>query len=823
MANQTYTVVKGDTLTAIAKKYNTTVNNLVKLNNITDPNFIVVGQVLIVSGTAATTTTNTTSKATIKAFGLQSNTDRTVYATWNWDKSNTESYQVRWWYGTEGPNGEENGPGFIGSDTTTTHKQATYTAPSNANRVTFYVKPIATKNSKNVAHWTAGWSTAVTYWFKNNPPITPPVPTVKIEGTKLTATLDNLDVNATKIQFQIVKNDSSVYKTGTASIVTGSATYSCTIATGAEYKVRCRAVSGSTYSDWSAYSGNSGTKPATPSSITTIQAKSETSVYLKWGSVSNAKTYDIEYATKKEYFDGSDQTTTITGIKTTQYEKTGLESGQEYFFRVRAVNDNGESGWTAIKSIIIGKSPTAPTTWSSTTKAIIDDPLTLYWMHNSEDGSKERYAELELYIDGVKQTHTIKNPNADDDDAAVKASTYSIDTSKYVEGCIIQWRVRTAGITLKYGEWSIQRMITIYAPPTLEFDVTDTSGKSLSILKTFPFYISGIPGPDTQKPIGYRVSVVSNEIYETVDSLGNVKMVNKGEEVYAKHFDISSKLLITLSASEIDLENNISYTVICDVAMNSGLTATASHEFIVAWTEEMYEPNAEIIFDKEPVITHIRPYCEDINGDPIENVTLSVYRREVDGTFTELASDLNNTDNVFITDPHPALDYARYRIVAETKDTGAVSYCDLEPYPIEETSIVIQWDEDWESFSNYTDDEPVESVWSGSMIKLPYNVDISDNANKKDVALVEYIGRKHPVGYYGTQLGSSATWNTAIPKDDVETLHALRRLAIWMGDVYVREPSGTGYWANISVSFSQKHKDMTIPVTLDIVRVSGGV
>ena len=61
-----------------------------------------------------------------------------------------------------------------------------------------------------------------------------------------------------------------------------------------------------------------------------------------------------------------------------------------------------------------------------------------------------------------------------------------------------------------------------------------------------------------------------------------------------------------------------------------------------------------------------------------------------------------------------------------------------------------------------------------------------------------------------------------IDKADEETLYALRRLKTWMGDVYVREPSGSGYWAYITVSFSQVHREMVIPVTIDITRVEGG-
>lgn len=113
-------------------------------------------------------------------------------------------------------------------------------------------------------------------------------------------------------------------------------------------------------------------------------------------------------------------------------------------------------------------------------------------------------------------------------------------------------------------------------------------------------------------------------------------------------------------------------------------------------------------------------------------------------------------------------------------------------------------------------------AWAGSLLSLPYNIDISDNSNP-DVELIEYIGRMHPVSYYGTQKGSTSTWNTDIPKTDKDRLYAIRRLSIYMGDVYVREPSGTGYWANIKVSYSRKHKELTIPVTFTVTRVEGGM
>lgn len=399
---------------------------------------------------------------------------------------------------------------------------------------------------------------------------------------------------------------------------------------------------------------------------------------------------------------------------------------------------------------------------------------------------------------------------------------YAVDTSGYTEGVKIEWRVKTAGVTLEYGEWSIQRTVDIYAPPTLELEVRDVDNELMDTLTSFPFYISATTQPDTQSPVGYHLSITADSSYETVDNMGNPKTISAGDEVYSRYFDISADLLVELSAGNISLENNISYTITCSATMNSGLTAESTSDFVVAWEVSDYSPNAELAIDDDTLAAFIQPYCKDVYGQLIEGITLSVYRREFDGNFTELATGLDNTRGTFITDPHPALDYARYRIVAKEDATGAISYYDMPGYPVGGKSVVIQWDEDWSEFDPAGEtSEMEEKPWSGSMLILPYNIDVSDNY-KPDVELVEYIGRQHPVSYYGTQRGSSATWNVSIAKSDVDTLYALRRLSVWMGDVYVREPSGSGYWANITVSFSQKHADPVIPVTLSITRVEGG-
>lgn len=867
-------VVSGDTLSEIALEFKDKISGsdneariqtLVTLNNIKNRDLIYVGQILKLSGTATSDDANNSSKAIITAFGRQAGeTSSTVlFAIWTWDKSNTENYEVKWYYDAGNKDTDGNTIWFLGTDGTVEEKQSTYNVPSNAKRVRFKVKPISKKKSSSsgseTTYWTASWSSYSTYNCSDNPPLEPDSPTVTIEDGVLKAELANIaeDINATHIQFQIVKDDKKVFKTGRAKIKTRAASYSCNVDAGSKYKVRCRSYRDDIYSEWSDYCANVESTPETPSEITTIRAEADdgvqqvTSVYLEWSAVSTADTYDIEYTTDKKYFDISGNPTSVTGIKTTSYIVSGLTTGDEYFFRVRAVNEAGESKWSGIKSVVIGSTPAAPTTWSSTTTATVGEDVILYWVHNSEDGSSQKNANVELILDEgteseVSVSVTIKNlTDAENKDktrtCTIETSTGHIkwveddgDHSKYLgraipDGTKLKWRVRTSGITNVYGDWSIDRLIDIYLTPTLELSVTDSAGDAVDDdidsvpLTGFPVLIKATPGPDNQAPIGYHVSVFSNEIYETTDRLGNTKIVNTGEAVFSKYFDVYNRVLETeLTAGNIDLENNISYTVEVTVSMNSGLTSTATSRFVVYWADYVHEPNAEITIDTTTYTANIRPYCEDENGDPIEGILLSVYRREFDGSFIEIASGLVNTENTCVTDPHPSLDFARYRIVAITEDTGAVTYCDLAGIPVGGKAVVIQWNEDWSSFESTEDAELEQPPWAGSMLKLPGNIDVSEDAGL-DVALVKYIGREHPVSYYGTHIGQSAAWSMEIEKADKETLYNLRRLQRWMGDVYVREPSGSGYWANITVSFSQKHLALTIPVSMKVTRVEGGV
>lgn len=733
--------------------------------------------------------------------------------------STVKDYTVHWWYDTG------DGVWFDSGESTVETTNATYSMPSNAVKVKVKVTPNAKtykSGDKDVPYWTGTAATAQ-YITSNNPPDKLSAPTVTLDKYKLKATIENIeDAKCDQVEFEVVK-DTTKFKSSIVSVVTARATFSCDVTAGAAYRVRIRAINliGKTkvYGEWSPYSSEVKTIPKSVTNLVcTVTGK--TSVKLTWTGDSTATSYKVEYTTNKQYFDSSNQVSSIT-VTTTTAHITGLETGKEWYFRVQAVNEQGETGWSDIVYKVVGTEPEPPTTWSLTTTAVIGESMILYWVHNTEDGSKQTAAQIELLVNGQAEIITVDtSADAENEDVEEdKIYSYAIDTSKWSEGAKILWRIRTKGIAFDYSDWSIQREIDIYAPPTLELHLGDDSG----ILTQFPFTITAGAGPVNQKAITYHVSILSEDTYTTLNDIGEEITVISGQEIYTKTFTAQSNdFVYSLMPEDVILDNNQAYNIVVTVSMDSGLTAEASGLVSVIWSDQIYEPTASTYLDRDLYCADILPVCFDDDGNYAPNVVLSVFRREPDGEFTEIMSNIDNDGSTTITDPHPSLDYARYRIVARNKNTNVTSFVDLPGIPFGITSIIIQWDEKWSSF-DYTGEDAVETPeWNGSRVILPYDVDV-DEKYDKDSSLVEYIGRSHPVSYYGTQKGWSGNWSTNIPKYDKETIYALRRLANWKGDVYVREPSGIGYRANITVSMSNKHKDLIIPVSLEVKRVEGEI
>lgn len=802
----------------------------------------------------------------------QTGEDGTYYAAWEFtppQAGTLANYYYTWFYFTGDYRANGQKEWFVASSGTTEAKNSTYSPPESAREITFHIIPQSTThevNKQEVAYW-QGELRVAEYAIPDEEEShllpTPEAPDASIDEVGLITfttpqpTIDPEDTPEEVLEKYIdeywytiyskasnaaghenpLKHDHFVKvvcdKTGSSPV---SSSYSFYGTPGRTYCATVMAIKypGQRNQKESYNSDLSEEITARPEgvNITRIYAESSTSVFIEWAGGSGASSYNIMYTTNPDYFVVSDGYTSVNDVPgdLTYYILSGLETGTRYYFCMTSTNDVGESKLSNIVSVILGTDPEPPTTWSNTTTAYLGDSVNLYWVHNSTDNSRMKTAQIQLVKTvGTQQTtetidfdaHNYDTPPTGDEE---EESSYfiTINNGELTGDTEIKWRVRTSGVTGNYSEWSVERYVHVYERPSLELTVTDNAGTSTTSIKSYPFYISGVASPITQTPIGYSVSIRANESYQTINYRGETVTINAGAEVYSTYVQTSDRLLLELSAQDINLDSGHTYTAVGIVSMDSGITAQSQITFTVSWSESTVTPNCELGVDPDTYVAYITPYLVDSSNAAIPGYTLSVYRRQFDGELLEIITGLDSSKRTTVTDPHPPLDYARYRIIAISKTTGAVDYIDTPGYPVNGKEIIIQWDDEWENLDTTDPATRVTQAYRGSMLRLPYNIDTSEDVAPQ-AELVNYIGRDYPTSYYGTAVDSSATWNTDVPDYDTETLYALRRLQIWRGDCYVREPSGTGYWANVTVSFSITHLERVIPVTLTITRVTGGI
>ena len=865
--------------------------------------------------------------------------NRTLLAIWTWQKeTETAEYVFNWKYtnGLVDSNGDAIWFNELGSNSIDEeHKsdrryldaarQTTWEIPDDATYVQFEVAAVSRThevNGKDTKYWSnTSYTQSVKFNVNNISLEAPSAPTVEMIGQlQLQCTMENVNVKATKVQFEVWKNNSERYATAVATVTpTRTVTYVTTLVKSSSYKVKCRISNGVVWSNWSDFTTDSIKTVADAPVITTLVVEptntSGQDTYLvdvEWTRRETANAYILEYI-QKEVFSGTAQdgsflpnaeSITFTVDDVNQYHPTAttlpassFSASGAYYFHMRSKTGDIYSDWSATKTITVGTRPEPPTTWSSNTTVVIDtNELSLFWVHNPTDGSVERRAAIywsfgtatpsgdiawDAWSDASAAKTIINNRTGKKryelSEAKVLLSSDGTEKLEQTDDgparirllrstgqTYLRWCVKTLGayysnnVQEKYGysENSTIRIIRLYSQPEMKMDLhyadvwisldqevhdydpipTDES------IQRMPIAIRIGNASSDQSAIAYYIKISTDEAYSAFDEYGKPVEIKAGDAIFEATipndafpetpYDVSrrytwhgvtSDIWYVFEAVDLFLQNGVSYTFFVEMTTDAGLKVSMSESHLVSW-DRVYElfPNAQFAENKKAVNLSIMPYCTDEDNEPFTAAKLWVFRREFDGGFTTIAEDLDASGNVFVIDPHPALNLARYRILAKETQTGQVFWTDTPGYPINIPEIIIQWDEEWQSFTTNSEDPLYNSEYTGSMVRLPYNIDVSESTDR-DIALVDYIGRENPVSYYGTKIGVSGSWSTEIPKYDTDTIYALRRLARWMGDCYVREPSGIGYWASVTVSFSQTHNEVTIPITIEVKKVEGGI
>lgn len=812
------------------------------------------------------------------SLGMQAGSDRGCYAQWKFAKANQDKtkasknqasgFEVDWEYwdgqrfaqtAAQKKAGKPGDAKWMPGSSSTIDVyaagvgsglfRALYTAPSSALKVRCRVLPVSktrdvtvsvtktykdgkltkTQNNKeSKPFFTAKWSAYVAHDFRND---AIPAPDVEVElaenGLTCSVTVSSDDADATYADVEICTYSKGSYTRvmgKDSQRINGEGTWSFTLSAGGTYYARARLTSttksSKATSAW-AYA-SVVTRPAVPQNPA-AEATGPTSARVAWSASTGATSYKVQHiAGDSPDFDSNPEAVDETEISAgTSYTPSDLEPGTVHWFRVRACNASGESGWSATCSCTVATPPEAPTVLDTASSYMEGGTARIRWTHNATDGSAQTAAQVELSYTG---------PNAPgegetvDVDGAVQA--LALDLAGMGDGTSVAFRVRTKGAHADWSPWSGTRSFAVYEQPNLGCVLEQPDGagdwrplSSDDPLACFPIHATLDASGGGNAVVAYDVAIVCAAPADVIDMYGRTVRTSVGEVAWQGHYDTSDDPLeVEVGAGECMLADGGTYELRAAVAMASGLRAESDPApFGVSFDVSMAQPSATVTFDPDYLTADVVPACYELDpetgeetGELRDGTSLAVYRIEADGDLVCLARRVANDGATTVTDPHATFRECWYHVVAVDDATGVSTAADYSD-DSEHGSCTIQWGESWrpagEGATRYD--------YEGSILDGFYNMTFDQDVEPSAEA-ARYAGRKRPVHYYdGIAVEESASYTIQFSLSDAETMSLARALLAYPGDVYVREPTGTGYWARVRghVSYAAGIPFATLSVT----------
>ena len=284
--------------------------------------------------------------------------------------------------------------------------------------------------------------------------------------------------------------------------ITSTSTSVSALAKGTLYYWRVQAANSGGGSDWSNvwdFTTVSPQLPATPELVSPANGATEISLpaALAWDAAANASSYTVQVSTSQTF---SSFAYNVSGITSTSTSVSGLSAGTSYYWRVQAVNTDGNSGWSSVWGFTttVPPAPAAPVLASPANGATnVAVPAALAW--NSSSGAtsytvqvstSQSFATLAYNASGITSTSTT-------------ASGLSAATLYY-------WRVLAANTTGN-SDWSEVWSFTtteaqIPAAPTL----SSPANGAFNVSKTPTLSWNASPGATS-----YRLQVSTSSTFST--------------------------------------------------------------------------------------------------------------------------------------------------------------------------------------------------------------------------------------------------------------------------------------------------------------------
>lgn len=329
----------------------------------------------------------------------------------------------------------------------------------------------------------------------------------------------------------------------------------------------------------------------------------------------------------------------------------------------------------------------------------------------------------------------------------------------------------------------------------------------------------------SQNIVEYSIQIEANTEYKTFNKLGQEITIHIGDILFKKRYsgDDFEAMGGSIVHETIDCNDcsefypGKQYKIKISAAFESGMTAENESTFLYSPTGTWKTPNATVTINDH--VAYIKVTGPTLpTGDSYNNYINFVYRRNIDGTLTCVASNINpSATGTTVVDPHPIIGHNAYLVGCMNKKNALVGRKVIE---VEHTSClpIVEFASNWTPYMFNNPD--AWQYFKDITIDQIFNVTLSEN-NSKESESIQFAGRSSKITYFGTSVEEKQSWSFAFPREDKETLYKLRLLSVYEGNAYIREPNGRGYWANVDVSINDKYDDPTTTGTLTITKAGG--
>ena len=310
------------------------------------------------------------------------------------------------------------------------------------------------------------------------------------------------------------------------------------------YRYRVRAQNTAGYSSY-ATSGYIYTTPAAPTAVNLTKTAATTISVDATVSAPYATGYDVQRSTDS----GSTWSANIATNASLPVTDTITGTVR---YRVRSNRSNSlYSAWKTSAGITTIVPPLAPTiTQSPKNPTSYGNSSTIKWTPNHPDGSTQSAAQIK-----------VTDPNG-------TATTYSVTTAKtytFTPNATGAWtaQVRTKGLDASYGAWSQTVSWGVYDPPSV---VITTPASDGTVITTMP------------------ISVAWTVTDPTGVSSQKLAIADVGGTVLYTATPATADRTASITASNVVLATDSTYSIKLTVNGGSGLSSTAVRTFDVSWT-----------------------------------------------------------------------------------------------------------------------------------------------------------------------------------------------------------------------------------------------